>query len=120
VHVVVVLTAPAVYLGFGTTALFPLYQWLFATVVAWNPVLFGLCAAAFELTLAFLMMSKGPYARWGFIVSGLFMLALMPLGYEVLSNVLLAAALFFLATRWFDTSVLDMLRHRSPQAALRS
>lgn len=118
VHVVLVLTAPAVYLGFGTTALLPLYQWLFATVVAWNPVLFGLFAAAFELTLAFMMLSKGRYVRWGCIVSGLFMLAIMPLGYEVLPNILLAAALFYLATRWFDTSLLDLLHRRpSPAAA---
>ena len=112
VHVVLVLTAPAAYLGFGATALLPLYQWLFDTVVAWNPVLFGLLAATFEIILAVLMLSKGRYARWGCIVSGLFMLAIMPLGYEVVANVLLAVALFYLATRWFDASLLDMLTHR--------
>ncbi len=120
VHVVLVLTAPAAYLGFGATALLPLYQWLFDTVVAWNPVVFGLLAAAFEVTLAILMLSKGRYARWGLIVSGLFMLAIMPLGYEVLPNILLAAALFYLATKWFDASLLDMLRRRPRQAAAHS
>ena len=117
VHVILVLVAPAAYLGFGATALLPLYRWLFATIVAWNPVLFGLLAAAFELTLAVLMLSKGRYARWGCIVSGLFMLAIMPLGYEVLPNILLAVALFHLATRWFDVSLLDMLRRRTRQVA---
>ena len=119
VHVVLVLIAPAAYLGFGATALFPLYRWLFGTVVAWNPVLFGLFAAAFELTLALLMLSKGQYARWGFIVSGLFMLAIMPLGYEVLPNILLATALFYLATRQFNASLWDMLVHRPAQATVR-
>ena len=120
VHVVLVLTAPAAYLGFGATALLPLYRWLFDTVVAWNPVVFGLLAAAFEVTLAMLMLSKGRYARWGFFVSGLFMLAIMALGYEVLPNILLAAALFYLATKWFDTSLLDMLRRRQRPAAVQS
>lgn len=115
VHVVLVLTAPAAYLGFGATALLPPYQWLFETVVAWNPVLFGLLAAAFELTLAVLMLSKGNYARWGFILSGLFMVGIMPLGYEVLANILLVVALLYLATRWFDRSLWDMLRQRVPQ-----
>lgn len=117
VHVVLVLTAPAAYLGFGATALLPPYRWLFDTVVAWNPVVFGLLAAAFEITLAVLMLSKGRYVRWGCVVSGLFMLGIMPLGYEVVPNVLLAAALFYLATRWFDASLPDMLRRRLPQAA---
>ena len=45
------------------------------------------------------------------------MLAIMPLGYEVLPNILLAAALFYLATRWFDASLLDILRRRPRQAA---
>ncbi len=117
VHVVLVLTAPAAYVGFGATALLPLYQWLFDTVVAWNPVLFGLLAAAFELTLAIMMLSKGWYVRWGCIVAGLFMLAIMPLGFEELSNILLAAALFYLATKNFDTALWNMLRQRPAPAS---
>jgi hypothetical protein len=117
VHVVLVLTAPALYLGFGAAALLSPYRWLFDTVVAWNPVFFGLFAAAFELTLALLMLSKGRYARAGLIVSGLFMLVLMPLGYEVLPNILLAAALFYLATKQFDASLWELLLHRGQRHA---
>lgn len=114
VHIVLVLTAPALYLGFADTALLPLYRWGFDTVVAWNPVLFGLCAALFELTLAFLMLSKGRAARLGLIGGGLFMVALMPLGFDVLPNVLLAVAFFYLARLDFGASAWDMLRHHVP------
>ena len=117
VHIVLVLTAPVAYLGFGATALLPPYRGLFDTVVAWNPVVFGLLAAAFEITLAIMMLSKGRYARWGCIVGGLFMVAIMPLGYEVLPNIMLAAALFYLATKDFDMALWDMLQHRPVPAS---
>ena len=48
VHVVLVLAAPTVYLAWGQSALLAPYRWLFSTVVAWNPVVFGLLAATFE------------------------------------------------------------------------
>ena len=71
VHIVLVLTAPVAYLGFGATALLPPYRGLFDTVVAWNPVVFGL----------------------------------------------LAAALFYLATKDFDMALWDMLQHRPVPAS---
>lgn len=116
VHVVLVLTAPQVYVEWGQTALLAPYRWLFATVVAWNPVLFGLAAAAFEIAVAVLMLSKGRYARWGLILGGLLMLAIAPLGYDTLPNVLLAAGLFYLASKEHAESVLDMVRRRLHRA----
>ncbi len=111
VHVVLVLTAPAVYVEWGATALFPPYRWLFANVVALNPLLFGLAAATAEIVLAVLMLSKGRAARWGLVAGGLFMLAISPLGVDTLPNILLAGGLFYLASKEYPQSAWEMVRH---------
>jgi hypothetical protein len=120
VHIVLVLTAPAVYLEWGATALFPPYRWLFANVVAWNPLLFGLTAAAFEITVGLLMLAKGRAAQLGLIVGGLFLLAISPLGIDTLPNALYALGLFYLATQPADKSLWDLLRALRPQSHARA
>jgi hypothetical protein len=121
VHIVLVITAPAYYLGWGDSALFAPYRWLFANVVAWNPLLFGLAAAAFEITVGLLMLAKGRWAQLGLIVGGLFLLAIAPLGIDTLPNALYALGLFYLATQPLEKSLWDMIqgalhRSRSPAA----
>ncbi len=122
VHIVLVLTAPATYLEWGSSALLAPYRWLFNTVVAWNPILFGLFAATFEITVALLMLSKGRWAQLGLLAGGLFLIAISPLGFDTLPNALLALGLFFLATKRYDASLWDMvaarLHGRSPAATV--
>jgi hypothetical protein len=122
VHIVLVLTAPATYLEWGSSALLAPYRWLFNTVVAWNPILFGLCAATFEITIALLMLSKGRWAQLGLVAGGLFLIAISPLGFDTLPNALLALGLFFLATKRYDASLWDMVASklfgRSPAATV--
>ena len=59
VNVVLVLVAPGQFVALGTdAALIPLYRWFFENVVALVPPLFGLLAAAYEITIALMMLSK--------------------------------------------------------------
>ena len=64
VNVVLVFVAPDQFVALGTNeTLVPLYWWFFEDVVALVPPLFGLLAAAYEVTIALMMLSKGEYAK---------------------------------------------------------
>jgi hypothetical protein len=45
-----------------------------------------LLAAAYEVTIALMMLSKGKYARWGLIEGIIFLIAITPLGVWTLAN----------------------------------
>jgi hypothetical protein len=66
VNVVLVFVAPDQFVALGTNdAMVPLYRWFFENVVALAPPLFGSLAAAYEVAIALLMLSKGRYVKWG-------------------------------------------------------
>jgi hypothetical protein len=116
VNVVVTLINPEIYVDFSKTTFVPLYRWGLLNVVALAPVAFGLAAAAFELALAALMLSKGKYVRLGLIVAIIFQLAITPLSIETLACPVFALALALLLRREYDTSLLDMMRSRFASA----
>jgi hypothetical protein len=113
VNVVFVLVAPDDFVKLGTDApLIPLYRWGFEHIVAKAPALFGLLAAAFEITVGFLLIKDGRRTEWGLIGGIVFLLAITPLGVWTLPNPIMAAALgIILVRRRDDTrSVSDMSR----------
>jgi hypothetical protein len=114
VNVVLVLVAPDQFVALGTTdSLIPLYRWFFENVVALAPPLFGLLAAAYEITIALMMLSRGRYVRWGLIGGILFLIAITPLGVWTLGNPIMALALAYLLTKEYDRSFLEMLHLRT-------
>lgn len=111
VNVVLVFVAPGQFVALGTEdALVPLYQWFFENVVALAPPLFGLLAAAYEVTIALMMLSSGKYAKWGLIGGIVFLIGITPLGVWTLANPLLAAAMALLLRRNYERSLPEMLR----------
>ena len=59
VNVVLVFVAPDQFVALGTNdAIVPRYRWFFENVAALAPPLFGLLAAAYEVAIALLMLSK--------------------------------------------------------------
>src|SRR5215213_7329986 len=111
VNVVLVLVAPNLFVALGTNdAIIPLYRWFFENVVALAPPLFGLLAAAYEITIALLMLSKGRYARWGLIGGIIFLIGITPLGVWTLANPVMAVAMAYLLTREYHRSLPEMLR----------
>ena len=96
VNVVLVFVAPDQFVALGTNdAIVPLYRWFFENVAALAPPLFGLLAAAYEVAIALLMLSKGRYAKWGLIGGIVFLIGITPLGVWTLANPLLALAMAF-------------------------
>ena len=84
-----------------------------------SPLAFALAAAAFEITVGLLMLSKGRYVKAGLITGSLFLLAIAPLGIETLPNVLLALGLVYIAIKAFPVSFWELVRaklHRRPHA----
>ena len=111
VNVVLVVIAPDQFVALGTEdALIPLYRWFFENVIALAPPFFGLLAAAYEITIALLMLSKGRYARWGLIGGIIFLIGITPLGVWTLANPVMAVAMAYLLTREYDRSLPEMLR----------
>lgn len=111
VNVVLVLISPDLFVGLGTNdALILLYRWFFQNVVALAPPLFGLLAAAYEVTIALLILSKGRYVKWGLIGGIVFLIAITPLGVWTLANPILAMATAYLLTKEYERSLPEMLR----------
>jgi hypothetical protein len=119
-HLILILLDPHGYDGFSTTALFPLYRWGFREIVMRSPLAFAFAAAAFEIAVALLMLSKRQYAKLGLIAGSLFLLAITPLVVETLPNALLALGLGYLATKAFPISFWELVRaklhHTLPRA----
>jgi hypothetical protein len=114
VNVVLVLVAPNLFVALGTNdAIIPLYRWFFENVVALAPPLFGLLAAAYEITIALMMLSKDKYVQWGLIGGIVFLIGIPPLGVWTLANPILALTLAYLLTREYDKSLLEMLHLRT-------
>src|SRR5918995_7319723 len=114
VNVVLVLVAPDLFVALGTNdAIIPLYRWFFENVVALAPPLFGLLAAAYEITIALLMLSKGRYVKWGLIGGIVFLIGITPLGIWTLGNPIMALALAYLLTKEYDRTFLEMLHLRT-------
>ena len=111
VNVVLVFVAPEQFVALGTyDAIVPLYRWFSENVVAVAPPLFGALAAAYEVAIALLMLSRGRYARWGLIGGVAFLTGITPLGVWTLANPILAVALVCLLTKDQDRSLPQMLR----------
>jgi hypothetical protein len=75
--------------------------------------LFGLLVAAYEITIALMMLSKGRYVKRGLIGGIVFLIAITPLGVWTLGNPIMALALAYLLTKEYDQSFLEMLHLRT-------
>ena len=110
VNVVLVFVAPDQFVALGTNdAIVPLYRGFFENVVALAPPLFGLLAAAYEITIALLMLSRGRPVKWGLIGGIVFLIGITPLGIWTLANPILALALALLLRKEYDKSFVEML-----------
>jgi hypothetical protein len=117
VNVVLVLVAPDQFVALGTEdALISLYGWFFENVVTVAPPLFGLLAAAYEIAIALMMLSKGRRVKWGLIGGIVFLVAITPLGVWTLGNPILALALAVLLRKEYTRSLPEMLSPRRSRA----
>lgn len=114
VNVVVALLSPELFVGLGADApLVPAYQWFFENVVASAPLLFGLLAAAYEITIALIILFRGRYAKWGLIGGIVFLIWTTPFGVWTLANPVLALALAVLLGREYDGPDVDGMVRRA-------
>ena len=67
INIVTVLVAPQSYIEMGKNALIPLYRWVFLNIVSVNPALFVLPVAAYQITIALMMLNKKKYVKMGLI-----------------------------------------------------
>ena len=111
VHGAFIATRPEGYVDFARQALIPFYAELAeAVVVTLTPVVFGTLMLLFEVTLALLILSRGKRVLAGLLLGSGFLLAITPLGVEVLPNAVLAIGLWRLAREEYPVDALDELR----------
>jgi len=92
--------APEVFVSIGTDEpLIPFYAWLYGHVVAVAPAVVGIVAAAGEMMVALLILSRGRRVKLGLIGAIVFLLVITPLGVWTLPNPLRAAGLARLQTK---------------------
>ena len=110
VNVVISVLSPDLFVGLGADApLLTPYQWFFENVVASAPLLFGLLAAAYEVTIGSMVLFKGRYVKWGLIGGIVFLIGTTPLGVWTLANPVLALALAVLLGREYGRSLPGMV-----------
>ena len=71
--------------------------------------MFGLLAAAYEVAVAVMMLSKGRYVKWGLAGGAVFLVGITPLGIWTLGNPIMAVALVYLLTKECDKSFPQIL-----------
>src|SRR4029453_19024036 len=104
VHGLLVITNPEGYVRFAEHALLPFYRQIGLFLIL-------------EVTLAVLILSRGYWAKVGILGAILFLIGITPLGFDVMPNLLLAAALVYLLTQDFPRDAITMLRDRRGRTA---
>ncbi|VXC22056.1 conserved membrane hypothetical protein [Arthrobacter sp. 9AX] len=100
--------APELFVSLGTDKpLIPFYAWIFENVVAAAPPVVGIVAAAGEITVGLLILSRGRRVKLGLIGAIVFLLIITPLGVWTLPNPLMAAGLARLLTKEFPHALWD-------------
>ncbi|MGS0688057.1 hypothetical protein ACVBEQ_23355 [Nakamurella sp. GG22] len=112
VHGSLVISDPHGYVGFAEQALLPFYRRIGLFLIEPNPRVFGIVMLIVELALAALILSRGLWVKVGLSGAILFLVGISPLGYDVMPNLLLAAALVYLLTQDFPRDVFTMFRDR--------
>jgi len=111
VHGAFIATQPDGYIEFARQALIPFYAELAETVVVGlSPVVFGALMLVFEVMLALLILSRGKRVQAGLLLGIGFLVAITPLGIEVLPNAILAVGLWRLTREEYPVHALDALR----------
>jgi hypothetical protein len=117
VNIVTTFTNPHSYTAWADTALLPVYQEIILRVVAPNPALLVLPVAAYEIAVAVALVWKGRAVKLGLVGAMLFLVGIMPLGWEEVANVVLIAGLALLLRHAYPHSIPALVRawlHRPP------
>jgi hypothetical protein len=111
VNLVLVIVAPDQFVALGTSEpLLAPYHWFFSVVVAAAPRAFGVLAAAYEIAVGLLLLSKGRQVTWGVIGGMVHLIGITPLGTWTLANPVLALALALLLRKQYDQNFLELIQ----------
>lgn len=113
VNIVLTVLAPEQFMKLGDEPLLPFYGWMFQNVLAPAPQTIGILAAAGEIAMGLLILSRGSRVKLGLAGAIAFLIAITPLGIWTLPNPVLAGGLAWLLKEEYPRSVLDLLRSRS-------
>ena len=106
------LSNPQLYAQWVENPLLPFYRWFFVNVVTPHAALWTSLAAAYEVVLGLLILSKGIRVKVGQVGGILFNMALAPMWVgQVVPNLMLAAAHALLLRKDFEESFFEHIRH---------
>jgi hypothetical protein len=103
-----VITNPEGYVRFAEEALLPFYRQIGRFLTEPNPRTVGIVMLILEVVLAALILGRGRWVKVGILGAILFLVGISPLGFDVMPNLLLAAALVYLMTQDFPRDAFTM------------
>jgi hypothetical protein len=110
VHLFFVLTNSQIYSDTANAALLPFYRYILETIIAPNPVVFGIAIIAFELLMGVMIFDKGVLVKIGLVLSIIFQILLAPLGWWGIFNVMLAVLQVPLLREEFEHAIWEVER----------
>lgn len=108
----VTLLNPQLYVDYGRDALIPLYRELCFSIIAINPVIFGLLLIMYETTIGLLMLHKGVYVKVGMVGAILFLIAISPVSLIQIPWLGFALSPAYLLTKHFETTFWGIIRSK--------
>ena len=108
-------TNPQAYVDYASGALIPLYRDIALTVVALNPLLFGLLLMVFEITMGLLLLHKGKSVKIGLIGTMVFLIGISPLSLLQILWLGLLIGQAYLLTVEFDSSFWEIIQSKISQ-----
>jgi hypothetical protein len=110
VNIVTTVVNPQSYGAWADTALLPAYREVILRFVAPNPAPLVLPVAAYQIAVAVALVQRGRVVTLGLVGAMVFLLAIMPLGWEEMANVVLIAGLALLLRRDYPHSIAALVR----------
>lgn len=124
-HVYLGIFQPAIYQGFGDTALIPAFTVFWHDIVMPNITFFALLLAVYEITVGLLLINKGKWVKIGLVLSMLFNLFLVQMGLAIqspdpwqsflmnrLPNIIFILLQLPLLQDWNNETFLEIIRNR--------
>ena len=105
-------TNPHAYLDYAAGALIPFYRDVALSIVAINPVLFGILLMAFEIAMGLFLLHKQGFVKIGLIGTIFFLLGIAPLSVLQFPWLVLIIGELYLLRKEFDISVIDTLQSK--------
>lgn len=110
INLVNAFTDPQSTVQMGEASLIGFYRTIFTEIVSKAPAVFIILIALFEITMGVLILNKHKKVKLGLIGTSVFLILITPFGYIQIPWLGLAAVQFYLLSKDFDKTFIEIIR----------